>query len=281
MEPTGPTLTSALRPKDLLRLVNHTSLTTLEQIQQSCGVGMDALWRDLEILRKYPSVLHDFVRDLKDAQMTRITSNFADKLAVLREEAARRGGDIARILAGGGAGLEASGPAAAAGISIGTIVAASVIGAVVVGGILYFTVGPGAADRPIAPGPQFAREHEPSRKDVPVVPRAGTAYCAWFADNIALKPVFVGSQADFEARILTNQVQGGGDPAKPAPVMKKTLIVPCGAEPTLADTTRAACAQFGPAFVPGQTYVHTEWLAVRKATGERHDIDNLGGCRIR
>jgi hypothetical protein len=277
-----PTVSSQLRPDDVLRLVNHPTVSTLEQIQVSSKMTMEALWRDLEVLRQYPKILSDFVGKLGDAQMTRVTSNFADKLAVIRDEAVRRGGDLARIITGGGAaGLGASAGTAAAGISAGTIAATTLGAALVLGTILYFTIGPGAADRPMSPGPQAAREHESSQPDPQATPRLGATYCAWYADNIALKPVFVGSQLDFEASTLTNQVQGGGDPDKPAPVMKKVPLVPCGTRGTLDEVIRAACAEFEPAFMAGSTFVHTEWLAVRKSTRERHDIDNLGGCHGR
>jgi hypothetical protein len=97
----------------------------------------------------------------------------------------------------------------------------------------------------------------------------------WYADNIGLKPVMVGTNTSFAADTLCSSYPGGG--TSPTTLMDKIAIVE--AYPTRDDAIAAACSQFYDiiAIPPTSTFIWTDWLGY--LDGERHDIDELGGCQ--
>jgi len=97
----------------------------------------------------------------------------------------------------------------------------------------------------------------------------------WYVDNISLNPVMVGTNESFEADRLCSSYPGGG--LSSTILMDKIAIVE-GYE-TRASAIEAACSQFTNirAVPASSTFVWTDWLADRG--GERHDIDELGGCQ--
>jgi hypothetical protein len=96
----------------------------------------------------------------------------------------------------------------------------------------------------------------------------------WYVDNISLNPVMVGTNTVFEEERLCSSYPGGG--MSTTTMMDKIAIVE--GYPTKASAIQAACSQFTNIRpVPASsTFVWTDWLADRG--GERHDIDELGGC---
>jgi hypothetical protein len=97
----------------------------------------------------------------------------------------------------------------------------------------------------------------------------------WYVDNIGLKPVMVGTNESFEADRLCSSYPGGG--TSPTTLMDKVAIVEAYA--TRESATEAACSQFTNirAVPASSTFIWTDWLA--DLGGERHDIDELGGCQ--
>jgi len=97
----------------------------------------------------------------------------------------------------------------------------------------------------------------------------------WYVDNIGLKPVMVGTNESFEADRLCSSYPGGGTSS--TTLMDKVAIVEAYA--TRESAIDAACGQFTNirAVSPTSTFIWTDWLADR--SGQRHDIDELGGCQ--
>ena len=105
--------------------------------------------------------------------------------------------------------------------------------------------------------------------------KALETWYVWYADNIGLKPVMVGTNTSFAADTLCSSYPGGG--TSPTTLMDKIAIVE--AYPTRDEAIAAACSQFDNirAVPPTSTFIWTDWLA--DLGGERHDIDELGGCQ--
>jgi hypothetical protein len=97
----------------------------------------------------------------------------------------------------------------------------------------------------------------------------------WYADNIGLNPVMVGTNKSFASDTLCSSYPGGG--TSPTTLMEKIAIVKNAESKEKA--IEAACSQFTNIRpVPGSsTFIYTNWLADRN--GERHDIDELDGCQ--
>jgi len=97
----------------------------------------------------------------------------------------------------------------------------------------------------------------------------------WYVDNISLNPVMVGTNTAFEEERLCSSYPGGG--MSSTTLMDKVAIVEAYA--TRESAIEAACSQFTNirAVPPSSTFVWTDWLA--DLGGERHDIDDLGGCQ--
>jgi len=104
---------------------------------------------------------------------------------------------------------------------------------------------------------------------------ATESWYVWYADNIGLKPVMVGTNTSFAADTLCSSYPGGG--TSPTTLMDKIAIVE--AYSTRESAIDAACGQFTNirAVLPTSTFIWTDWLADRG--GQRHDIDELGGCQ--
>jgi len=97
----------------------------------------------------------------------------------------------------------------------------------------------------------------------------------WYVDNISLNPVMVGTNTAFAEERLCSSYPGGG--MSSTTMMDKIAIVE--GYQTKESAIQAACSQFTNIrpVPPSSTFVWTDWLADRG--GERHDIDELGGCQ--
>jgi len=105
--------------------------------------------------------------------------------------------------------------------------------------------------------------------------KAIETWYVWYVDNISLNPVMVGTNESYERETLCSSYPGGG--MSSTTMMDKIAIVEGYANK--AEAISAACNQFTNIIpVPASsTFVWTDWLAYR--SGERHDIDELGGCQ--
>lgn len=105
-------------------------------------------------------------------------------------------------------------------------------------------------------------------------PECVITWYVWYANNMSLKPVMVGTNKDFERDTLCSSYPGGG--MSPTLMVEKVAIVSDAA--TREKAIAEACKQFDNIRrVPGSsTFVFSDWLG--DLGGERHDIDELGGC---
>lgn len=104
----------------------------------------------------------------------------------------------------------------------------------------------------------------------------GGAWCVWYAANMSLKRIIVGSCEKYSKPESTHTYPGGG--IRHNPMQKVLMVQGAGSR---ADAVRQACSQFsrtGPVS-PNSTFVNVSWLGTRQ--GQMHDIDELGGCRSR
>ena len=99
-------------------------------------------------------------------------------------------------------------------------------------------------------------------------------YCVWYAENISLQPVMVGTMEEFNTEELCKYYPGGGN--DPNLIMEKVLMVE--GYGSKEEAIAAACLLFDDVYrLPGSsTFVWTTWLGWIGET--RHDVDELEGC---
>ena len=112
-----------------------------------------------------------------------------------------------------------------------------------------------------------------TKDDVSIDP-ADYLYCVWYVDNMSLKPVMVGTKADFKKKQLCSSYPGGGN--DPSLLMDKVMMTE--GHNTEDEAIEAACKLFDDVYrLPGSsTFVFTTWLGW--IGNVRHDCDELGGC---
>ena len=96
-------------------------------------------------------------------------------------------------------------------------------------------------------------------------------WSVWYADNMAWKPVMVGTQRDYLATRLCNTYPGGGNPNAPSEPMSKVLLVD-GASSRQAAVEEAR-KLFTNIRVAGRLASYSEWFGDH--AGQVHDVDEI------
>jgi hypothetical protein len=124
---------------------------------------------------------------------------------------------------------------------------------------------------PVPAGSASQGEAEGETAETGDVPTSG--WCVWYADNIGGKPVMLRPCQDYPKEHLRHSYPGGGTQATTEPIRK--VMIAHG--PDREAARQAACRQFGNIRIAGRLATWTTWFGDRG--GERHDLDELGGCK--
>jgi hypothetical protein len=100
-------------------------------------------------------------------------------------------------------------------------------------------------------------------------------WCVWYADNISLNPVMVGTKDEFDEPELCRDYDGGG--MDPDLLMEKVMLTE--GHNSREEAIAAACLLFTDIheLPASSTFVYTDWIGYIGDT--RYDLDELDGCQ--
>ncbi len=250
----------------------ETTMTGPVEPTLSASAASELMYACREVARQAqdsPGYVTPHLRDLALEAIRRFAANAtpqAQKLALRAREILESG---AGASAGGasGLGLFAS---KWKGLLLMLVAAAALCGGAYYG-YRYFATG--GSDKGIRLGPQQYRPRA-KKEDVDKVKKRDTgaissSWHVWYADNIALKPVMVGTKEEYWEVEYCCDYPGGGH------ARIKMVKVPIAQGTTRQSAIANALRQFQKVkrLSANSTFVYAEWLGWRN--GQRHDIDEL------